>query len=104
MSEWTLSGFGDEIDPDPAVQLAVLRALGSRHIEVRSAWGTNVVELSSEDVDRLARLIKERGMAVSALTPRRFIPIFQVSGAAWLSRCFAGSSQQQRSLPPFVAP
>ena len=25
---WPLSGFGDEIDPDPAVQAAVLLALG----------------------------------------------------------------------------
>jgi sugar phosphate isomerase/epimerase len=62
-----LSGFGDEIDADPVVQLAVLRALGARHIEVRSAWGTNVVALSVEEVDRLARLIKARGMAVSAV-------------------------------------
>ncbi|NMO52801.1 sugar phosphate isomerase/epimerase [Actinoplanes sp. TBRC 11911] len=67
MTSWTLSGFGDEIDADPVVQLAVLRALGARHIEVRSAWGTNVVALPAADLDRLARLIKARGMAVSAV-------------------------------------
>ena len=27
---WPLSGFGDEVDPDPAVQAAVLLALGAR--------------------------------------------------------------------------
>ena len=27
---WPLSGFGDEVDPDPAVQAAVLLALGGR--------------------------------------------------------------------------
>ncbi|MFP5018856.1 sugar phosphate isomerase/epimerase, partial [Paenarthrobacter ureafaciens] len=37
---WSLSGFGDEVDPDPAIQAAVLLALGASHIEVRSAWGT----------------------------------------------------------------
>lgn len=38
MTPWKLSGFGDEIDPDPVVQIAVLQALGAQHIEVRSAW------------------------------------------------------------------
>jgi sugar phosphate isomerase/epimerase len=64
---WTLSGFGDEIDPDPVVQLSVLRALGARHIEVRSAWDTNIVDLSADQLDRLATLIVRRGMAVSAI-------------------------------------
>jgi sugar phosphate isomerase/epimerase len=64
---WTLSGFGDEIDPDPVVQLSVLRALGARHVEVRSAWRTNVVDLSDDQVDRLAQLVDRRGMAVSAV-------------------------------------
>lgn len=64
---WTLSGFGDEIDPDPAVQVAVLRALGARHIEVRSAWGTNVVDLDDDQLDRLSTLLSTRGMGVSAV-------------------------------------
>ncbi|WP_203994772.1 sugar phosphate isomerase/epimerase family protein [Virgisporangium aurantiacum] len=64
---WTLSGFGDEIDPDPAVQVAVLQALGARHVEVRSAWGTNVVDLSDDDLDRLATLLAERDTGVSAV-------------------------------------
>ncbi|MET8043709.1 TIM barrel protein [Micromonospora sp. NPDC005215] len=67
MTAWTLSGFGDEIDPDPAVQLAVLSALGARHIEVRSAWGTNVVELGDAQLDALAEAVDARGMAVSAV-------------------------------------
>jgi len=67
VTAWTLSGFGDEIDPDPAVQLAVLSALGAHHIEVRSAWGTNVVELSDAQLDALTEAISARGMAVSAI-------------------------------------
>src|ERR1035437_4690648 len=39
---WQLSGFGDEIDADPRVQVAVLQALGANHIDVRSAWDTNM--------------------------------------------------------------
>ena len=64
---WTLSGFGDEIDEDPVVQLSVLRALGARFIEVRSAWGVNVVSLTDAQLAELARLIGRRGMGVSAI-------------------------------------
>jgi sugar phosphate isomerase/epimerase len=64
---WTLSGFGDEIDADPVVQLSVLQALGARHIEVRSAWGTNIVDLADERLDELGDLIAKREMGVSAI-------------------------------------
>lgn len=64
---WTLSGFGDEIDTDPNVQVAVLQALGARHIEVRSAWGVNIVDLSPEQLDVLAAVFADRGMGVSAI-------------------------------------
>ena len=64
---WELSGFGDEIDPDPAVQIAVLQALGANHIEVRSAWGVNIVDLDDEQLDRLVGILAERGMRVSAI-------------------------------------
>jgi sugar phosphate isomerase/epimerase len=64
---WTLSGFGDEIDPDPAVQVAVLKALGASHIEVRSAWGTNVVDLDGDQLSALAALLTREGMTVSAV-------------------------------------
>ncbi|QPZ39496.1 sugar phosphate isomerase/epimerase family protein [Paramicrobacterium chengjingii] len=64
---WTLSGFGDEIHDDPAVQVAVLRALGVQHIEVRSAWGVNVVDLDDDQLERLAAVLKDAGMGVSAV-------------------------------------
>lgn len=64
---WQLSGFGDEIDPDPAVQAAVLLALGASHIEVRSAWGTNVSELEPEQLARLRGILDAKGLRVSAV-------------------------------------
>lgn len=64
---WALSGFGDEIDQDPAVQIAVLQALGANHIEVRSAWGVNIVDLDQDQLRRLDEILKERGMGVSAI-------------------------------------
>ncbi|MDQ1708650.1 MAG: hypothetical protein QOG49_35 [Frankiaceae bacterium] len=67
MVAWQLSGFGDEIDDDPAVQVAVLQALGASYIEVRSAWGINTIDLSAEQLHRLAALFKATGMGVSAI-------------------------------------
>lgn len=64
---WALSGFGDEIDEDPAVQIAVLQALGANHIEVRSAWGTNIVNLDDVQLTRLKELLDGAGMKVSAI-------------------------------------
>ncbi|WP_311211455.1 MULTISPECIES: sugar phosphate isomerase/epimerase family protein [unclassified Arthrobacter] len=64
---WSLSGFGDEVDPDPAIQAAVLLALGASHLEVRSAWGTNVSELEPEAVQRLKEILDEKGLKVSAV-------------------------------------
>jgi sugar phosphate isomerase/epimerase len=64
---WTLSGFGDEIDPDPRIQIAVLKALGARHIEVRSVWGANVVDLDDDQLATLAALLKQQEMTVSAV-------------------------------------
>jgi sugar phosphate isomerase/epimerase len=62
-----LSGFGDEIHADPVVQVAVLRALGAHHIEVRGAWGLNVLELSDERLTELRETFTEMGMGVSAI-------------------------------------
>jgi sugar phosphate isomerase/epimerase len=64
---WTLSGFGDEIDTDPRIQIAVLQALGANHIEVRSAWGTNVVDLDDEQLTELSTLVRSQGTTFSAV-------------------------------------
>lgn len=65
--DWTLSGFGDEIDPDPETQIAVLQALGARHVEVRSAWGVNVVDLDDAQLSALVKRLSGADMAVSAV-------------------------------------
>lgn len=73
---WLLSGFGDEIDPDPAIQLAVLQALGAAHIEVRSAWSTNIVDLADEQLTALERMLRSAGMGVSAIaSPIGKVPV-----------------------------
>jgi sugar phosphate isomerase/epimerase len=65
--QWALSGFGDEIDPDPQVQLAVLASLGARHLELRSAWRVNAIDLDEERAAELRAMIDRREMRVSAI-------------------------------------
>jgi sugar phosphate isomerase/epimerase len=65
--EWELSGFGDEIDDDPKIQIAVMQALGASHIEVRSAWGTNIVDLDEAQLRELKSLLDAADMKVSAI-------------------------------------
>lgn len=77
-NSWILSGFADEIDPDPVVQLAVLQALGAAHVEVRAAWDTNVLDLTDDQLTRLSGLISQRGMAVSAIAS----PVGKVDASA----------------------
>jgi sugar phosphate isomerase/epimerase len=72
---WPLSGFGDEVDPDPAVQAAVLLALGASHIEVRSAWGVNVSAFEVEQAAGLKEILDGKGLKVSAVAS----PIGKVS-------------------------
>ncbi len=64
---WLLSGFGDEIDADPEVQVAVLQALGAGAIEIRSAWDVNVVDLGADRLHELGQVLKRRGQSVSAI-------------------------------------
>ncbi|MEU1973461.1 sugar phosphate isomerase/epimerase family protein [Microbacterium sp. NPDC019599] len=66
-TSWNLSGFGDEIHPNPELQVAVLQALGARFIEVRSAWGVNVVDLDDERLEELGAILTRSGMGVSAI-------------------------------------
>jgi len=49
------------------MQFAVLQALGARHVEMRGAWNTNVVDLSDEQVETFAGLLEHWGMRVSAI-------------------------------------
>jgi hypothetical protein len=60
---WTLSGFADEIDPDPKIQFATLNDLGITHVEFRSAWGTNVLDLTDEQIESAAAILADHGLS-----------------------------------------
>lgn len=64
---WTLSGFADEISPDLDEQCRVLRDLGISHIEFRSAWSTNVLDLDDEQLARVAKTLGEAGLRTSSI-------------------------------------
>ncbi|HLL66872.1 MAG TPA: sugar phosphate isomerase/epimerase family protein [Micromonosporaceae bacterium] len=64
---WALSGFADEISPDLAEQCAVLDRLGIRHIEVRSAWDVNVLDLTDDQLAAVAETLRRSGLTVSSV-------------------------------------
>lgn len=64
---WRVSVFGDEIADALEDQLAVMSRLGVRHLELRTAWGTNVVELGPPELERARRLLEQAGVTVSAV-------------------------------------
>jgi sugar phosphate isomerase/epimerase len=67
MSMWTLSGFADEISPDLDEQCRVLTDLQIRHIEFRSAWDTNVLDLDDDGLERARATLAAAGIAVSSV-------------------------------------
>jgi sugar phosphate isomerase/epimerase len=64
---WTLSGFADEISPDLEEQCEVAKELGLRHIEVRSAWGVNILDLADGQLDTMKDTLARHGIKVSSI-------------------------------------
>ena len=64
---WTLSGFIDEISDDFSEQCKVAAGLGLRHVEVRSAWGINILDLDAAELDTLRQTLAEYGLSVSSI-------------------------------------
>lgn len=64
---WTLSGFSDEISPDLQEQAALLDELGLSHLELRSAWGTNVLDLDADQLAQAEKILDAHGLRVSSI-------------------------------------
>jgi sugar phosphate isomerase/epimerase len=62
-----LTGFADEISPEPGVQLETLAAESIRFLELRSAWSTNVASLTDAELARFRRQVEDAGVRVSAI-------------------------------------
>jgi sugar phosphate isomerase/epimerase len=71
-----LSGFADEISPDPQAQLATLAAESISHLELRSAWSANVADFTSEQLAAFGAAVDAAGVRVSAIgSPIGKIPV-----------------------------
>jgi len=64
---WTLSGFIDEISEDFREQCEVAAGLGLRYAEVRSAWGTNILDLDDGQLRMVRETLAEHGLSVSSI-------------------------------------
>ena len=62
-----LSGFADEISPEPRVQLETLAAESIRYLELRSAWSVNVADLTDAELASFRRETEDAGVRVSAI-------------------------------------
>lgn len=65
--QFTWSAFGDEIDADLATQINVLASESITFIELRSAWGVNVLDLSVEQLQAARSMLDARGFGISAI-------------------------------------
>ena len=72
---WTLSGFIDEISDDFSLQCKVAAGLGLRYVEVRSAWGTNILDLDDSQLDTVRETLASNDLKVSSIGS----PIGQIS-------------------------
>ena len=64
---WTLSGFIDEISADFTEQCKVAAGLGLSYVEVRSAWGTNILDLDADQLATVRETLAEHGLKVSSI-------------------------------------
>ena len=71
-----LSGFADEISPEPQAQLATLAAESISHLELRSAWSVNVADFTSQQLAAFRATVNAAGVRVSAIgSPIGKIPV-----------------------------
>jgi sugar phosphate isomerase/epimerase len=66
-ASFTISAFGDEIAQDLETQLEVLRDLDVGCLELRAAWGKNVLRLDDEEVSRVRELCLAYGITVASI-------------------------------------
>ncbi|GAA2111196.1 sugar phosphate isomerase/epimerase [Microlunatus panaciterrae] len=64
---WTLSGFSDEISPDFEEQCSVVEKLGLRYLEFRSAWDTNILDLSERQLRQAREILASHDLSVSSI-------------------------------------
>jgi sugar phosphate isomerase/epimerase len=64
---WTLSGFVDEISADFTEQCQVAAELGLTHVELRSAWGVNILDLTTDQLATMKTTLEDHDLDVSSI-------------------------------------
>lgn len=64
---WKLTGFADEAALELSDQLTLMNKLGLRHIEMRSAWATRILDFTPAQLELAKTLLDEAGVALSAV-------------------------------------
>jgi sugar phosphate isomerase/epimerase len=64
---WTLTSFADEISPDLDEQLNTLVQESMAHMELRSIWNKNVLDLREGELERVRSAASERGIGISSI-------------------------------------
>lgn len=67
MSEFVITGFADEIDPDLWVQLREIKKLNIEYIEMRGVNGRNVADYTPEEMKEIKNHLDSAGIKVSAI-------------------------------------
>jgi 3-dehydroshikimate dehydratase len=62
-----LTGFGDEISADLDVQLRLMKKLGLVGLDLRSAFGKNVLQLTDQDVEQVKSAVEAHGLRVQCI-------------------------------------
>ena len=62
-----ISAFADEIGDDPREQIKVLESNGVGNIELRGAWGKNVLDFTADETREIASLAADHGIGFSAV-------------------------------------
>lgn len=64
---FTLSAFGDEIDQDLELQLQVLNRLDVAYLDLRGAWGKNVMRMDDADLAQVKALCAQHAIQIACL-------------------------------------
>jgi 3-dehydroshikimate dehydratase len=71
-----LSAFADEISPDLDEQIAVLQSENIHYLDLRGVWGTNVLDLTDQQVATIKQALASGGIGVAAIgSPLGKVPI-----------------------------
>ena len=64
---WMLTGFADEAGPGLGEQLSLFGDLGLRWLDLRSAWGTNVIAFDDNQIAAAKGALAGAAIAVSSI-------------------------------------